>query len=97
MPESLHPAASHNLPSFITAAPRIPTPAESLDAPQPILDAPPMPAEPAETAAPAVAEDAVAESRLAPRGRRRRLRSPYGFQNGGDETPAAPNTEPTSE
>ncbi len=76
------------LPSFITAAPRIPTPAEILDAPQPIIEAAieaPIPVVEPAAAAP---EDASEQIRN-PRGRRRRLRSPYGFQ-AGDEEPAAP-------
>jgi len=82
------PAAA--LPSFITAAPRIPTPAESLDAPQPVLDeqqaqVPEVVENPAVAAA---AEDAPADARF-PRGRRRRLRSPYGFNAGGEEAAVA--------
>jgi hypothetical protein len=87
------PAAA--LPSFITAAPRIPTPAESLDAPQPVVDAP-LPAmdEPQVQAREApenpggVTDDAPSEARF-PRGRRRRLRSPYGFNAGGEEAAVA--------
>ena len=82
------------LPSFITAAPRVPTPAEILDAPQPVVETvaavaqPPLETVEAPATEPA-AEDAQAEGR-APRGRRRRLRSPYGFQANGEETPTLP-------
>ncbi len=80
------------LPSFITAAPRIPTPAEILDAPQPVVGEPVEAPEVVEAPVAAAAEDAPAEGRF-PRGRRRRLRSPYGFNAGGEE--AAVATEPT--
>ncbi len=84
------------LPSFITAAPRIPAPVESLDAPQPVFEAPIEPAPPAPVEAPALAAEPPAGDAPAPRGRRRRLRSPYGFQ--GDVDPsAAPGGETPSE
>jgi len=85
-----------SLPSFITAAPRIPTSAESLDAPQPVLETPaqtPVEAavpQSAEAAAPPSAEEAPAEARN-PR-RRRRLRSPYGFHAGEEATPGSGTT-----
>jgi hypothetical protein len=86
--------APASLPSFITAAPRIPAPAESLDAPQPIIEAVEAPA-PVEAAPAEAVEEAAAQGR-GPRGRRRRLRSPYGFHAGDDE-PAAPGNGPPSE
>ncbi len=85
------PAAS--LPSFITAAPRVPTPAEILDAPQPVVEAPVEVPEFVEAAAPAAAvaeSPAAGEPPLPPRGRRRRLRSPYGFHAGGEDAPVTP-------
>jgi hypothetical protein len=85
-------AAPAALPSFITAAPRLPSPAEILDAPQPIVGEAPEPtADVAEGAPPAGPEEAASEARF-PRGRRRRLRSPYGFHAGGDEAPAQPGS-----
>jgi hypothetical protein len=83
-----------SLPSFITAAPRVPTPAESLDAPQPVVDAPVEATVSVEPPVAAAGEEAPEESR-GPR-RRRRLRSPYGFQ-AGDETPPAPGGGTSSE
>jgi len=79
------------LPAFITAAPRPIAPVEALNAPQPSIE----PAV-AEAAAPDVAGP---EGETAPRGRRRRLRSPYGFQAGVDEAPApvAPGDLPPSD
>jgi hypothetical protein len=81
------------LPAFITAAPRPIAPEETLGAPQPSI-------EPAvvEAAAPVAAP--AAEVEPAPRGRRRRVRSPYGFAAGADEAPVAPVTPddaPTSD
>lgn len=70
------------LPSFITTAPRIPAPMDSNE-PQPVL------AEPAFDAAGAQPV-ADAEGRFPPRGRRRRLRSPYGFNAAGQEEGAEP-------
>jgi hypothetical protein len=84
--------APASLPSFITAAPRIPAPVEILDTPQPVLTAPVEPPQSVEAPAPTSPEEAPAEAR-APR-RRRRLRSPFGF-NAGEE--AAPGSGPTSE
>ena len=86
-----------SLPSFITAAPRTPTPAEALDAPQPVVEAPV--AETRETAEAPVAAAVVGDDApQEPRGRRRRLRSPYGFRGaGGDDTPAAPGNGSSSE
>ena len=78
------------LPSFITAAPRIPTPSESLDAPQPVLETAAEAPQSAEAPAPASAEETPAEAR-GPR-RRRRLRSPYGFHAGEEATPGSGTT-----
>jgi hypothetical protein len=79
------------LPSFITAAPRVPVPAESLDAPQPVVETPVAAPEAVETPAPvSAAEEAPAEAR-GPR-RRRRLRSPYGFNAGEEATPGSGST-----
>jgi hypothetical protein len=80
--------APAGLPSFITAAPRTPSPAESLDAPQPVIESVVEGPEIAE-AAPAEGSDGASSQERGPRGRRRRLRSPYGFQ-AGDEEPAPP-------
>jgi len=80
------------LPSFITAAPRVPTPAESLDAPQPVVDAPVQASEVPEVPA-APTEEAAPDARF-PRGRRRRLRSPYGFPAAGDDQNVAPSPAP---
>jgi hypothetical protein len=85
-------ATPPGLPSFITAAPRIPTPAESLDAPQPVVDTPVQAVQAVEATVsvePAPPPTAAEEAPTEPRGprRRRRLRSPYGFQSGDDSTP----------
>jgi len=77
--------APASLPSFITAAPRIPTPVEILDAPQPVVETPVEATESAEAPAPVSAEEAPVEAR-GPR-RRRRLRSPYGLQTGEEAVP----------
>ena len=87
------------LPSFITAAPRAPTPAESLDAPQPIIEAVVAATEPVTAATAETLDDAAGRG---PRGRRRRLRSPYGFHAGEDEAeasaaPVAPSNGTPSE
>jgi hypothetical protein len=87
------------LPSFITAAPRLPSPADSLDAPQPVVGDAPEPIADVQDAAPSTTDEAPADGRF-PRGRRRRLRSPYGFHAGGEDAPVAPvspNGGPSSE
>ena len=105
------PAAS--LPSFITAAPRVPTPAEALDAPQPVfealapapaaepvsapVEAAPVAAAPAAPAPEAPGAEDAQPEARSPRGRRRRLRSPYGFHAGDEAPPPAPGDGPTSE
>jgi hypothetical protein len=92
------------LPSFITEAPRAPGP-QDVGEPQP---AAPMVEHVAETAAPESAprgEAPAPEGRFPGRGRRRRLRSPYGFHSagGGDqdqeggEAPVVADDAPISE
>ncbi len=69
------------LPSFITGPVR-PTVAESdapPPAPAPVVDAQPAEIEANDAAAPAFDDAAAGEPRFPARGRRRRLRSPYGF------------------
>ena len=78
------------LPPFITAAPRLPTPAESLDAPQPVVDVPAQASEVPET--PAASAEEVAQEARFPKGRRRRLRSPFGFHAGSEDANNAPNS-----
>jgi hypothetical protein len=98
-PQPVLPEPPAGLPSFITAAPRTPSPAEILDAPQPIIEAAVAAPEPVATAPTETSEDAAGRG---PRGRRRRLRSPYGFHAGEDEAeapaaPVAPNNGTPSE
>ncbi len=84
-------AGAAALPSFITGATR-PNAAESEAPPLPVSDPQPTDVEGNE-AAPAYGEPAPGESRF-PRGRRRRLRSPYGFnavQTDQDLPDPAPN------
>src|SRR5271168_979361 len=73
------------LPSFITAAPRAPGPQDA-DDPQPTPMIEPVAEAVADSAAPR-SEAQAAEGRFPGRGRRRRLRSPYGFHSagGGDQ------------
>jgi hypothetical protein len=93
------------LPAFITAAPpRLVPASENVETPQPVIAEQPMAAaESTPSAEPAMSEpgDAGAEGRFPPRGRRRRLRSPYGFHagpNGEDAAPPpAPEDAPISE
>jgi len=66
------------LPSFITGPVR-PTIAESEAPPPPAMDTQPTDVEGNEAASPAFGEGAPGEARFPARGRRRRLRSPYGF------------------
>ncbi len=92
-PEAVGAAA---LPSFITGPVR-PTAAEP-DAPTPQVteEAQPMEVQGAETAAPAFGEQPSGDVRFPPRGRRRRLRSPYGFnaaQSDEDLPDAPPNPQ----
>jgi hypothetical protein len=77
------------LPSFITAAPRIVVGPEGSD-PQPVVEH----VEGAAAEASAPQGEGAGEARF-PRGRRRRLRSPYGFHSGpGDDAPAGPVSGP---
>lgn len=87
------------LPSFITAAPRIiPGPESMESAPQPVIETVTEAA--VESGVPVSHGEATGEARF-PRGRRRRLRSPYGFHGGAadDEQvpPPAPVEPPVSE
>jgi hypothetical protein len=85
-------AGAAALPSFITGAAR-PTVTESETQGSQISDTQPTEVEGNEAAAPAFGEQAPGESRF-PRGRRRRLRSPYGFnavQTDQDLPDPAPN------
>lgn len=81
------------LPAFITAASRPVAPMETLNAPQPSIE--PV----AAVAKDAAPEPTASEGESAPRGRRRRLRSPYGFQAGVEEgqAPVAPGDIPASD
>ena len=86
-------AAAPGLPSFITASPRINNPDPVMDAPAPETVASPPPAVASEVA-PAGFEAPSEESAFPARGRRRRLRSPYGFGGAnsgeGEQPDAAP-------
>ncbi len=98
-------SAAPGLPSFITAAPRVAGPQESEPQPEPVVEtnvsveasAPPTEAEPhVDAAAP------EGQGRFPARGRRRRLRSPYGFHATGNpeeggEAPPVPDDAPVSE
>jgi hypothetical protein len=89
-PEASGPAA---LPSFITGPAR-PSAVESEAPPAPAPEAQPQAVEGNEAGAPAFGEAVQGEVRFPPRGRRRRLRSPYGFnaaQSDPDLPEAAPN------
>jgi hypothetical protein len=98
------PNAAAALPSFITAAPRVPGPQE-VEPPQPeaVIESGVETGGSAELAAPqgeAPAPDG--QGRFPGRGRRRRLRSPYGFHAGGagdegGETPVIASDAPVSE
>ena len=87
-------AAQPGLPSFITASPRSnamePAPAatslpDAIGSPAPIG---------ASEAQPPEFESPPGEGAFPPRGRRRRLRSPYGFGGGGSSEPAGPDAAP---
>src|ERR1700722_3917013 len=87
-------AAAPGLPSFITASPRInnPDPAMSAPSPETVTSSPPVVAP---EVAPAGFESSPPEGGAFPaRGRRRRLRSPYGFGGAnsgeGEQPDAAP-------
>jgi hypothetical protein len=84
-------ASAPGLPSFITASPRINNPDPVMDAPAPETVASPTPAVAPEVAS-AGLEAPSEESAFPVRGRRRRLRSPYGFggaNSGEGEQPEA--------
>ena len=90
------------LPSFITAAPRIPGPQDAGEPqPAPIVENGGEEAPAVETGAPDPTPSA--EGQGPGRGRRRRLRSPYGFHpvagqdEEGDDSPFAPDEAPISE
>ena len=100
---ALAPELPNGLPSFITAGPRLAPPVEEME--QPIVNVPveivavaaPIAAAPVEAPQPVDGEapqgDAPAADGRFPRGRRRRLRSPYGFHAGHTEEgqpPAVP-------
>jgi hypothetical protein len=94
--ESSTPAA---LPSFITAAPRIGGASEGAESPQPVVTEVVAVESSGDSGnAPSFAEPG--EARF-PRGRRRRLRSPYGFQadSNADDAPApiSPDEAPASD
>jgi Domain of unknown function (DUF4167) len=87
-------SAAPGLPSFITASPRINNPDAGISAPPPEAVASPPPVAPSEVA-PAEFESPPTEGTAFPaRGRRRRLRSPYGFGGAssgeGEQPDAAP-------
>jgi hypothetical protein len=91
------------LPSFITAAPRVVAPPEAGEAQPPFVENGAEP-ESAANEAGAPFGEAANEARFPGRGRRRRLRSPYGFRiapgqddEAPDETPLPPADTPISE
>ncbi|MGD0184348.1 MAG: DUF4167 domain-containing protein [Roseiarcus sp.] len=96
------PGAASALPSFITAAPRIVGPQDVGEAePAPIVENAAEPGEAVESGAPRV--EPQADGRFPGRGRRRRLRSPYGFHGGvnadeeGGDAPVIASEAPISE
>ncbi len=96
------PDATSALPSFITAAPRVVGP-QDIGEPQPgsIVETGAEPSAAAESGAPQA--ESSTDGRFPGRGRRRRLRSPYGFHAGanvsedGDDAPLATDEAPISE
>jgi hypothetical protein len=84
--------AAPGLPSFITASPRSSNADETTVSALPDAGAP----EPngAPEGSPPVFESPSGESPFPARGRRRRLRSPYGFSSGGSGEPSSPNSTP---
>jgi hypothetical protein len=86
-------AAQPGLPSFITASPRPNAADPAAGAPFPDALASPAPAV-APEAAPVEFESPSGETAFHPRGRRRRLRSPYGFGGGGSGESGGPDTTP---
>ncbi len=90
-PEAVGAAA---LPSFITGPVR-PTVAESdAQPPAPVADAQPAEIEANEAGTPAFDDAAAGEARFPARGRRRRLRSPYGFNAAQSEQQDLPGPTP---
>ena len=96
-------AVAPGLPSFITAAPRITGPQEGEPQPEPMVENVAEATGSVEAAAPAADAPAPdAQGRFPGRGRRRRLRSPYGFHAGssdeeGGEAPVIADDAPISE
>jgi hypothetical protein len=85
--------ASSELPSFITANPRSNIPDTLTSQPSPdAMDSPP-PVETTEAGSP-VFESPATEGAFPARGRRRRLRSPYGFGGSSPAEPDGPNPTP---
>ncbi len=89
------------LPSFITAAPRIVVGQEDAEA-QPQVAAQLGAESAGGLNGPAERSDAHGEGRFPSRGRRRRLRSPYGFHAGSNDedtptSPAGPDETPVSD
>lgn len=101
--EAPGPAPAPALPSFITAAPRVAGPQEGAgeNQPVPVVENNVEAVGPAESDAPQA--EASADGRFPGRGRRRRLRSPYGFHAGantseeGAEAPAPAGDAPIQE
>lgn len=87
-------AAQPGLPSFITASPR----SNAMDPAVAVTPLPDAVASPAPVGAPEGQspefESPSGEGAFPPRGRRRRLRSPYGFGGGGSSEPAGPDAAP---
>ncbi|MBV8474612.1 MAG: DUF4167 domain-containing protein [Hyphomicrobiales bacterium] len=93
--------AAPGLPSFITAAPRVPAAQESESQPEPVVETN-VEAGVATEAQPNVEAASEGQARFPNRGRRRRLRSPYGFHATGNpeeggETPPVADDAPVSE
>ncbi len=96
-------ASAPGLPSFITAAPRVPGPQENEPQPEPVVEAGGEANPSMEEAQPNVDASAPeGQGRFPGRGRRRRLRSPYGFHAAGSseeggEAPPVTDDAPVSE
>ena len=86
-------AAQPELPSFITASPRPNAADPATGAPLPDAIASPAPVR-APEAAPPEFESPSGEGAFPPRGRRRRLRSPYGFGGGSSGESGGPDAAP---
>ena len=85
--------AAPGLPSFITASPRPNNADEATGSPLPDAGASSQALGTPE-ASPSVFESPSGDSAFPVRGRRRRLRSPYGFSGGGSGEPSSPNSTP---